>query len=362
MGMRILKNYVIREHFKPFLLGLSVFAFILFMGNMSKLVKMVFLHGVGILPVLKLSLYLVPFIASYSLPMAVLLAVLLVCGRLSSDNEISAIKSSGINPVCLMTPVILLSLLISLFCVKLNDSVLPKSTYAARKLIASIGTRQPSMFFPQRTLIETFPNYVIYIRKVKKNRFYGIHISEMREEGLPSSIVAREGELLFDSGENTMTLKLLNCTIDQANPDESRQYHRSILNEYCIPLKLPSQESHAFSKRPKDMTIEELKKKAAELKKKKINTIPLVTEINKKLSFAFASLSFALIAIPLGLRVRKGSRSTGFGLSLLLIIAYYMLFTGCQALGEKGVIPPIFIWLPNIGLSTAGIILIFKLK
>ncbi len=102
--------------------------------------------------------------------------------------------------------------------------------------------------------------------------------------------------------------------------------------------------------------------KVAELGKKKINTIPLVSEINKKLSFPFASLSFALIAIPLGLRVRKGSRSTGFGLSLLLIIIYYILFTGCQALGEKGVIPPIFIWLPNIGLSATGIILIFKLK
>jgi lipopolysaccharide export system permease protein len=126
MGMRILKTYVIREYLKPFLLGLSVFAFILFMGNMAQLVKMVFTQRVEAIVALKLLLYLIPFIASYSFPMAVLLSVLLAYSRLSSDNEIVAVKASGINPASLILPCVLLSLLLSLLCVTVAYREFPR--------------------------------------------------------------------------------------------------------------------------------------------------------------------------------------------------------------------------------------------
>ncbi len=359
--MRILKTYVIAEHLKPFLLGLSVFAFILFMGNMGELVRIVMRQKGEAMVVMKLFLYLIPFIISYSLPMAVLLSILLAFGKLNSDNEIIAIKASGLNPLHLITPVILFSLLLSLLCVKLNDSVLPKATYAGRKLIASLGVRKPSIFLQQRTLIEDFSNYVIYIRKVKGNYLYGVQIAKLKEEGLPTSIAATKGEILPSSHEGIITLKLMHGTIDEAKLDEPYRCDRSSFNEYYLELKLPPQET-SVSKRPKDMTIRELKEKIAEFQQKRIDISPLLTEINRKLSLAFASLSFALIASPLALRVRKGGKSTGFGLSLFLIIIYYLLFTAGQALGEKGILPEVSVWAPNIILGAVGSFLLWRTK
>ena len=357
----ILKKYVIAEHLKPFLLGLCVFAFVLFMGNMGELVKIVMTQKGEAILVFKLFLYLIPFIISYSLPMAVLLSILLAFGKLNSDNEIIAIKASGLNPLHLMAPVILLSLFLSLLCVKLNDSVLPKATYATRTLIASLGARKPSIFLQQRTVIEDFENYVIYIWKVKGNYLYTVHISKLREEGLPISIDARKGEILPGPDERMITLKLMHGTIDESQLEEPYPSDRTTFDEYHLELKLPSQEA-SVSKRPKDMSIRELKQKIVEFQKKKIDISPLLTEINRKLSLAFASLSFALIASPLALRVKKGGKSTGFGLSLFLIIIYYLLFTAGQALGEKGILPEVSVWAPNIILGSLGALLLCKTK
>ena len=357
----ILKNYVIAEHMKPFLLGLFVFAFILFMGNMGELVKTIMTERGEAIVVLKCFLYLIPYIISYSLPMAVLLSILLALGKLNSDNEITAIKACGLNPIQLMTPVILFSVFLSLLCVKLNDSILPKATYATRKLIASLGARKPSIFLQQRTLIEDFENYVIYIWKVKGNYLHGIHIAKLREKGLPISIVATKGEILPGPKEGMITLKLMEGTIDESELDEPYRSDRSSFNQYYLELRLPPRDAFV-SKRPKDMTIRELKEKIVEFQKKKIDISPLLTEINRKLSLAFASLSFALIASPLALRVRKGGKSMGFGLSLFLIIIYYLLFTAGQALGEKGILPEVSVWTPNIMLGAVGIILLWRTK
>lgn len=361
--MRILKIYIISEHMKPFLLGLSVFAFILFMGNMDQLIKMVITQKAEWLTVLKLFLLLCPSIISYSLPMAVLLSVLLSFGRLNSDNEITALRAAGINPLSVITPAILLSILISLACVKLNDSILPRATYAARKIIANLAVRKPSMFFQQRTLIEDFPGYVFYIQKVKGNHLQGVQIAKLKEKGLPTSIVAKKGEILTNTGKEFFTLKLTHGTIDETEMEEPYRYQRSHFEEYYMEMKLPLETGPAISKRLKDMTIMELRQKTFEFQKKRINTSPLLTEINKKLSLAFAPLTFVLIAIPLGLKIaRRGSKSTSFGLSLLLIIIYYLLFTGGLALGEKGLAPETIVWAPNIILGITGCFLMWKLK
>ena len=261
----------------------------------------------------------------------------------------------------LMTPVILFSVLFSLLCVKLNDNILPKANYATRELVASLGMRKPSVFLQQRTLIEDFSGYVIYIQRVKGDQLYGIHIAKLKEEGLPTSIVATRGEILPVEREGVISLKLLQGTIDETRLDDVYRCDRSSFSEYYLELELPPQ-GGAVSKRPKDMSISELRGKVEELQQSGVGVAPLLTEINSKLSLAFASLSFALIACPLALRVKKGGRSAGFGLSLLLIIVYYLLFTVGQALGEKGILPGAFVWTPNILLGAVGFILVWRTK
>ena len=113
--MKILRKYLIREIIVMFLFSLTIFTFTLVIGNIIKLAELVINRGVDIKLVGRLFLYLIPFLLSYTIPMSMLTSVLLVFGRLSGDNEIIAIRASGINIYRLSVPLLMVGLLFSLF-------------------------------------------------------------------------------------------------------------------------------------------------------------------------------------------------------------------------------------------------------
>jgi lipopolysaccharide export LptBFGC system permease protein LptF len=109
------------------------------------------------------------------------------------------------------------------------------------------------------------------------------------------------------------------------------------------------------------MTIAEAKKKIKELKKFNIDPVTLITEIHKKIALSFANLAFVLIALPLAIKTKKSSKSAGFGLSLAIIVFYYVLLAAGSALAIKEIVSPALgAWFANILVMTAGIILIYR--
>ena len=109
------------------------------------------------------------------------------------------------------------------------------------------------------------------------------------------------------------------------------------------------------------MTIDELKMEVSKLKKTGVDVTPLVTEIYKKLSLAFASLAFIIVALPLAIKVARQEKSVNFGLSVAIIIVYYLLFVGGEAASLKNLVHPfIGIWFPNIFMIASGAVLMFK--
>ncbi len=360
--MKILKNYILKEHLKPFLLGLAVFIFILFMGNMGDVIRMAFGQKTELLSVVKIVFNIIIYAASFSIPMATLLAVLLAMGRFNSDNEITAVRACGINPVWLMSPVILTAVLISLASVHLNSSIVPRTSSQTERLLADLASKDPSMFLRERTLIEDFENYVIYIQRKKDDNLYGVQITQLREKGFPVNITAREGTIAKSRDPGRILLKLTDGTMDETEFQEPYRYSRSRFREYHITLPLPEQGGASSRVRPKDMTIPQLREKSAELASMNMNVSPLITEINRKLAQSFAPLAFALIAIPLSLKFKRGGKSTGFGLCLIMVIIYYVLFTLSETLGEKGITTEKIVWAPNIILGFSGILLSLRLK
>ena len=137
--MKILRKYIIKEIIAMFLFSLVIFTFTLVVGNIIRLAELVINKGVDIRLVGKLFFYLIPFLLSYTIPMSILTSVLLVFGRLSGDNEIVAIRASGINIYRLSLPILVIGLLFSLFSVVLNNEIIPKMHFASRKIIKNIG-------------------------------------------------------------------------------------------------------------------------------------------------------------------------------------------------------------------------------
>ncbi|OIO40213.1 MAG: hypothetical protein AUJ75_00390 [Candidatus Omnitrophica bacterium CG1_02_49_10] len=358
--MKILRNYVLKEMIAPFILSISVFTFVLLMGNIIKLADLIINKGVDIVSVGKMFLALIPYLLNYTIPMAILTATLLAFGRLSSDNEIVAMKASGVSLYRIAVPIIIVGLIFSLFGIYLNDRVLPRAHYESRKILKSIGIKRPAAYLEAGTFIKTFQNYIIFIYGIKNNILQNIRIYQPQADGPTRTIVANRGEFISIPEKNIVRLKLVDGTSDEPNPKNPKQFYKLNFKTYYITLDLSEElKAQEIGKKPKDMNIAEIRDEIVKLEEEGIPVTPLYTEIYKKISFSFSSLVFVLLGLPLAIMVRRGEKSVGFGLSLAIIILYYILFALAEALSLKGIVnPAIGMWLPNIIFISAGIFLI----
>ncbi len=353
--VKILKFYILKEFFPLFFLAFIIFTSILLLGNMLELLEMVSRGGMA---AWKLIAYIPLFSLSYSLPMATVTATMMSFGRLAQDNEITVAKASGIKVLSLLMPILLTGFVLSILSLYLNNSVVTQAKYRFEVLSQNLGMKKPGLIFRERTFIKDFAGYRLFVEKVKGNLLYGAHIWQLREENTPLTIFAKRGEVISDPAKRMITLKLIDGTREEVDPAAPGEYSRSNFSVYYFNLLLP-EKGERTNKRPKEMTIQELRGEIKELKGR--SAYPLLVEIHRKISLAFACLTFVLIGAPLGVMVKKGGKSIGFGLSFLLILIYYIMTMLGESLGERGVFPPaLAMWMPTLLLSSIGLFLIFR--
>ncbi|MFH1857169.1 MAG: LptF/LptG family permease [Candidatus Omnitrophota bacterium] len=359
--MRILRNYALKELIGPFLLSLLIFTFILLMGNMIQMADLVITKGVNILDILRLLGWLVPYLLSFTIPMSVLTSVLLAFGRLSQDNEILTMRASGFSLYKIIVPVIIIGLIFSLLSFILNNNFIPQAHYATRRIAKEVGIKNPASVLESGTFIKAFEKYIIFVYKIKGNKLYNIRIYEPQENRPTRTIIAEKGEFVAAEDKQMIKLKLMDGVSDEPNPSDPSSYYKLNFKTYYITLDL-SQDfaQQKIQKKPKDMPIKELREELKKLSQLNISTTPIVTEIYKKISISFSCLAFIIISLPLAIKTKKSAKSTGFGISLMIILIYYLLFIGAEAISLRKVIAPeLAMWIPNAVLFTIGIILTY---
>jgi lipopolysaccharide export system permease protein len=361
--MKILRTYILKETVGPFTLSLVVLTSIMLLGNLVKMVNLVINKGVDIVLVFKSFLYLIPFLLAYTIPIACLSAVLLTFGRLSSDNEIIAIRTSGISIFKLILPLIISGLILSLILVVLNDRVIPYSHYASRKTIKQIGIRNPAAVLEAGTFIDSFQGSILFIYRIKGNKLYQIRIYQPQGEGKPTrTIVAKTGEFIAIPEENKIKLKLMDGTSDEADINNPEVFYKLNFKTYFMTLDLVKTDTGEIKKKPKDMTLKELQKEIKKMQELSIDATPLTTEYHKKISLSFSCLVFILLGFPLAIMIHKRGKSANFALAFLVVVIYYLLLIGFEALSRQGLLTPILaMWAPNIILGLLASILNYRL-
>lgn len=365
--MKILRNYFLKEFIGPLFLSLGVLSFMMaLVGNLKRIADLVINKHVEIVSVIKLFLFMTPYIVTYALPIAALIAVLLSLGRLSSDNEIVAIRAAGINMLNFILPLILIGIILSLTLVIFNDRAASYAHYAYRKTLLDVGIKNPTAAFEEGVFINSFQKYILFIYHVdqKRNRLNNVRIYEPQGEDKPTrTIVAKAGEFSADPVRNIVKLKLIDGTSDEPDPQNPTNFYKLNFKTYFMNLNLAEGQSKGnVEKKPTDMTIQELDVQITKLKKEKIDPTPLEVAINEKLTLAFSCLVFMLLGTSLAIITRRREKAINIGIAMLIIIIYYPLFIGCEALAIQGVIPPhIIMWVPNLIFGGIGIALNFKL-
>lgn len=358
--MKILRRYILKELAGPFFFSFVIFTFAMLTGNLIKLADLVINKGVDFFSICKLFFYMLPWLFTFTVPMAVLTAILLTFGRLSADNEITAMRASGISLYRLVFPVVIVGLIVSLISYELNDWILPRLRFESRKLVAQIGVKNPTAYLEAGTFIKAFKNYIVFIYGIEKNKLTNIRIYQPQEGRPTRTIIAARGEITYIPEKDAIRLKLMNGTSDEPNPKDPNNFYKLNFKTYYMTLDLREGRELKIQKKKSDMSITELKEDMKKLTAEDINPAPLIIEIHKKISYSFSSLVFVLIGVPLALMARRGGKAIGFGLSLLVIVAYYILLLGGEALAIKGVLfPALGIWLPNIIFGAIGPALIF---
>ncbi|MFH0791018.1 MAG: LptF/LptG family permease, partial [Candidatus Omnitrophota bacterium] len=224
--MKILRNYLLREFLGLLFLGLIVLTFIMLLGNLIKITDLVINKGVDIVSVSKLFLSMIPFLFTYTLPISALVATLFSLGRFSSDNEIIAIKASGINIFRLILPQLVIGLILSLFLVVFNDRIIPYAHFASRKILMEVGIKNPTAALEPGVFINSFQKYILFIYRIEENKLINVRIYEPQEGKSTRTIVAKRGEFIAIPEKNTIKLKLMEGTSDEPDPENPTNFYK----------------------------------------------------------------------------------------------------------------------------------------
>lgn len=239
--MRILHWYILKQHLVPLLLGFGVVTFILEMDVLFDYLDLVINRGVAPLVVLQLFVLSLGYIVAMSVPCAVLVAVLMTFGRLSQDNEITALRASGVNLASILAGPLLASALLATGLTFFNDRVLPESNHAFANLLIDIGRMRPTARLQEGVFITDFPGYNLLVQSVngRTNEMRGVTIYQMNVGGPPNLILARRGFLTYTPDGRTAVLKLKDGEIHEIPADEGgpRKYRRMVFKTHIIHIQ-----------------------------------------------------------------------------------------------------------------------------
>ena len=353
--MRLLRAYVLREHLSPFIVTLSGLTAALLIGNIVKFAELVIAKGVSVLDILRLLLYLIPYLLSFTIPMAALIAMVLAFGRLSSDYELIAMRACGIPPARLVLPCLTVALVLSSLVLVLNDRVIPAAHLAFRRQLKSIVIKRPTAYLEAGTFIKEFTPYVIFVYQVDGKQLSHVRIYEPQAQGPTRTIVADHGE--FDSLEDgrSVQLKLFNGTIDEWDPEHPGSLYKVSFGTYTMNLAVDADAEKRMERKLKEMTFREMLMEQRHLNAQGIPTLPIAIELHHKIASSFAAVVFVLFGLVLGLTAHHHERLVTFVWVLSIFIVYYVATVGTNALAVKEWLPAwMAMWLPNVVGSLIG--------
>lgn len=359
-----IQRYIISEIAVPAILGLVIFIFVLLLGRLPKLASLVINKGVPIGQIITLIGYLLPTFLVITIPLGFLLGVLLTFARLSSDNEITALKSTGVSHYQLLRPVLLCALFIAGLTALATLIIVPKSKQLFLSQVFEVALSQATIQLKPKSFNDDFNDFVIYADGVdeRTGTMRGIFISDERSAEVSAVILAKSGLIIPDRMDRTVTLRLTDGSIQRRpNVRQTDTYQQINFATYDINLDLGQQSTSPGSRhrKPSELSMEELLTALRTTPPGKALTADLV-EFHQRLLLPFGPIIFALIGLPLGIQSNRSGRGSSFALALAVFLLYYMLLSLAQTMVEKMNFPvgP-SLWSPSLVFLSGAIYLNF---
>ncbi len=234
--MKILNKYIIKEHLIPFSMSLFVLLFILLANFLLRSMDRFLGKGLDLSLIFEYVFLNLAWILALAVPMAMLVATLMAFGRLSSDNEIVAMRSLSISFIKLIMPAILFSSAIAFMMMYFNNQILPEMNHKARMLSSDISRKRPDLDFDAGYFIDAVPNYNFLLGSRHGEEFHDITIFSSKLENNQQTIIASKGTI--SSVENGVVLHLLEGVIHEYIGDDKNEYRQIYFDKYQVLIPL----------------------------------------------------------------------------------------------------------------------------
>ena len=367
MLVRRLDRYLVREILGPLALGFLVYTFILLIRFLFQSAEMIIRRGLPVSVVGELLVYTLPNIVVLTVPMSLLFGILIAVGRLASDSELIALRSSGISLVSLYRPILLISAVFTLLNTVLMIWVLPWGNHSLQYLRLTIITETVAQQVEPRVFYSEFEGTLLYVfdQPEDSDRWHGVFLAQSLPGTRNQVTVADRGRLSLDEAGERVVLELEDAYTHEIDFNKSSTYQISHQDEVDQVLQDEFTSSHrksiSASKTVREQTIAELLdvERDPEVSDELRNLAEV--EIHKKFSIPFACLVFGLCALPLGFNNRRGSKASGFALSILVILVYYVMLSNGEEAARYGKLAPwAAMWIPNVVMAVIGLLLLFR--
>ncbi|OEU68986.1 MAG: LPS export ABC transporter permease LptF [Desulfobacterales bacterium S5133MH16] len=360
----IIYRYVFKEMIPPFVINLMFFTFVFLMVEMLKVTNMVVNYRVGVFTVLIMLAYSTPYFLTYVIPMSIMIAVLLTFLRLSGDNEIVALKTSGMSIYGLLPPAMLFCLLGCLLTLFMTVYGMPWGRLSVKKLTYKVVSSNIEIGLKDRTFNDNFEDVVLYMHKIdpKTKELQDIFIEDKRTQNIVSTVVAPRGKLFSEPDEYVYHLLLYNGVIYQVDvKNRSTNYIDFENYEIRLDIKQAASRLKRRTKHRKEMSLVELRDYLKNSTRRDNKYYNALMELHKKFSIPIACFALGLLAVPLGLQSGSTKKSFGLVLGMIFFLIYYLLLTVGLVFGETGACPPVIgMWFPNIVMGALGLCLLIK--
>jgi lipopolysaccharide export system permease protein len=363
--MKLIDRYVGRQVLTSALFAVAVLSVVLVLGNVfKKLLDLLVNHDVPLDLILSFIAYILPFSLTFTIPWGFLTAVLLVFGRLSAENELIALRSSGISVPRVAMPVFGLALCFVAVCLWINVYVAPAAQTKMQQAFYNIATSNPLSLFASDKVIDEFPGRKIYVGRNEGAQLYDLLVCEFNDDLQPTRVLhAQRGMLVTDLENKQVLMRLYDAQYEQHDdktPDDLTKISQATMAETVFPI--PLQQLYDKNKKrrgPSAMTVAELLKKDAP----GVDKSALRTELSRRFSSGLASLAFGLFAVPLAITAHRRETSIGFMLSLGIAFFYFFLMILVDTVRDKPHLhPELLIWTPNLIFIGLGSYLFYRLS
>ncbi|MDI9370998.1 MAG: LptF/LptG family permease [Synergistota bacterium] len=354
-GVRILDRFILKELSGAFMFGVASFTMVFVAGDLLfQAANLIIEQGVSVGVVVRLILYRLPEVVILTLPMGALLSSLLTFSRLSANSELVALKSAGVPFHRILRPVFVASVLVSIVATISAETLVPFANGAAENLLKYEVLREKPALLKEKVFLrderDGMLSRVIYLGELnaREGLMREIVIQEFEEGRLHRISLADEGawkggEWWIDNGqvfEVTRTGRVQSLfTFDRQK----------------LHLDLSPRQIEQASRSPSEMSSLELLEQIALLEQQGQSLAPLRVMFHLRLALPWACVVLAVLGSALGVRSTRSGPGFGFGLSVLIVFAYYLVMSFCRALGEAGNLPAVIAaWFPNVCFLLVG--------